>query len=147
MNIFKRTIVLTILTSLIFSCAKYKQEKVTIKSTTVKQTQARVIQNKATIIDVRTPEEYKASHIDGAININISSDSFEKEIAKLDRDEVYVLHCGTNTTHGRTDQAITMMDKLGFDEIYSMDGGIVEWEKQNLPVVKMDAKPEPKHNH
>lgn len=39
----------------------------------------------AQIIDVRTPEEYTGGHLKNARNINIHDDSFEAQLAKLDK--------------------------------------------------------------
>ena len=36
-----------------------------------------------TLVDVRTPDEFEAGHIDGAQNINVKSDAFVREIEKL----------------------------------------------------------------
>ena len=38
----------------------------------------------AAIVDVRTPEEFAAGHVPGAINISVESPSFDSEIAALD---------------------------------------------------------------
>ena len=38
--------------------------------------------DKKIILDVRTPEEFANSHIDGAINIDVRSEDFNKRIAK-----------------------------------------------------------------
>ena len=43
----------------------------------------------AQIIDVRTPEEFSKQHLDNAKNININDDSFDTEIAKLDKSKSY----------------------------------------------------------
>jgi rhodanese-related sulfurtransferase len=88
------------------------------------------------ILDVRTPEEYTASHIEGAINVNIAADTFANNIAKLDRGKTYIVHCGANVENGRSDQSFEIMTDLGFTKLRNMQGGIAEWEASGQPLVK-----------
>ena len=46
------------------------------------------------LVDVRTPNEFKAGHISGAININVKdSADFASKIAKLDKKKIIALYC------------------------------------------------------
>ncbi|MCF6275363.1 MAG: rhodanese-like domain-containing protein, partial [Robiginitomaculum sp.] len=56
-----------------------------------------------TVIDVRTPREFAAGHIDGAINIDYKNANFATEIAKLDGLKDYLIHCGSG---GRSTAAL-----------------------------------------
>lgn len=48
----------------------------------------------ALLIDVRTPEEYRKEHIDGAINIPVHEiDNIKNEI--IDQDKVILVYCST----------------------------------------------------
>ena len=48
----------------------------------------------ALLIDVRTPEEYRKEHIDGAINIPVYEiDNIKNEI--IDQDKVILVYCST----------------------------------------------------
>ena len=48
----------------------------------------------ALLIDVRTPEEYRKEHIDGAINIPVNEiDNIKNEI--IDQDKVILVYCST----------------------------------------------------
>ena len=46
-----------------------------------------------TVLDVRRPDEFAAGHLPNAININVESDSFKTEIAKLDKKGDYAIYC------------------------------------------------------
>lgn len=145
---FARITTLLLLTSLLFSCAsKKKITKMVIKTVEVTLAQKHIVQNQAIVIDVRTPEEYKISHIEGAVNINISADDFAQHAAKLSKDKTYILHCSANVPNGRTEKALTIMDGLGFNEIYSLTGGIVQWDIKKLPLIKPDPTSEIKTHH
>ena len=85
------------------------------------------------ILDVRTPREYSDGHIEGALNVDIMSESFNGEAAKLDTGKTYLIHCRSGK---RSAKAAALMKVLGFRDIYDIEGGIIAWEKQGLPVKK-----------
>lgn len=148
MNHITKIITTILLTSLVFSCSSYSHKnKMVINSTSVEDSQIQISQNKATILDVRTPEEYKIAHIEGAINLNVSSDTFKKDLESLSKDHTYILHCGTNVPNGRAAKALHVMNDQGFTNILSMDGGIVEWEEKKMPLIKAQADAKVKAHH
>lgn len=85
------------------------------------------------ILDVRTPQEYAAGHIAGSVNLDFYRSDFEAGLDKLDKTRVYLVYCRSGHRSG---QAVDIMRKLGFAEVYNMDGGIVDWETAGLPTVK-----------
>jgi rhodanese-related sulfurtransferase len=86
-----------------------------------------------TIIDVRTADEYAAGHIQGALNRDYYAQTFKEDLAKFDRNSVYLVYCRTGV---RSAAARDIMQELGFTHIYNMTGGINEWTAQGFPVVK-----------
>lgn len=88
---------------------------------------------KLVVIDVRTPGEFAAQHIDGAINIDFKNANFATEIAKLDGSQDYLIHCRSG---GRSGRSLTTFETAGFSHIIHMDGGMIGWNKANLPTVK-----------
>lgn len=92
----------------------------------------------AQFIDVRTPQEYAAGHIDNAINIDLYSADFKEKVIKLKDSNfknitIYIVYCGTGI---RSASACQIMEELGFKDILNMTGGITEWEAAGLPVEK-----------
>lgn len=87
----------------------------------------------AVLLDVRTPEEYKAGHIDKAINMNYNADDFETQISKLDKNKSYFLYCKKG---GRSAGAAELMQSKGFKYLFDLDGGINAWQVNKLPVKK-----------
>jgi rhodanese-related sulfurtransferase len=83
------------------------------------------------ILDVRTPEEYAEGHIENAINMNFYEDAFPEELESLDMDKTYLIYCRSG---GRSGSAFKMMKKLGFRNVYNMEGGILRW-RESHPVV------------
>ena len=83
------------------------------------------------VLDIRTPEEYSAGTIEGAVNIDFYAADFSDRIAALDRDATYVLFCRTGS---RSAGAAQLMRDLDFSEVYEIDGGIVAWSQAGEPI-------------
>ena len=73
-----------------------------------------VVQSDAIIIDVRTPEEFAAGHLEGAVLIDIKDASFDSKIAALDPDAAYIVYCRSGN---RSAQAVERMRGAGIDDI------------------------------
>ena len=83
------------------------------------------------ILDIRTPEEFAAGHIAGAINIDYYASDFEARLGELDLDVPYVMYCNSGNRSGNT---LPLMDSIGFAEVYELDGGIQAWFNSGNPV-------------
>ena len=83
------------------------------------------------ILDIRTPEEFAAGHIAGAINIDYYADDFEQRLGELAQDVPYVMYCNSGN---RSSNALPVMDSIGFSEVYELDGGIQAWYGAGLPI-------------
>ena len=89
--------------------------------------------SKLQLIDVRTPEEYEAGHLEGATNIDFFSDSFRAEIEKLDKHKPVLVYCKSG---GRSSKSAAIFKELGFTKIYNMEGGITSWNEAGYKTVK-----------
>ena len=85
------------------------------------------------IIDVRTPDEFDAGHIENATNIDFYSEAFRDELNKLDKNKTYLIYCRSG---GRSGNALNIMAELDFTEAYNILGGINLWKTEGLPTVK-----------
>jgi phage shock protein E len=84
------------------------------------------------VLDIRTPEEYAAGIIEGAVNIDFYAADFATQLDTLDKDAHYVVYCRSGNRSG---QAMSTFGGLGFAEVTEVDGGIVDWYAAGLPVV------------
>jgi rhodanese-related sulfurtransferase len=84
-----------------------------------------------TLIDVRTPGEFAAGHIEGAINIDIEGMQFDSDIAKLDKGAQYAIYCQSGR---RSVNAANTMSEAGFTNLLNLSNGIASWSSQGLPV-------------
>jgi rhodanese-related sulfurtransferase len=84
---------------------------------------------KAVLVDVRTPEEVAEGMIDGAINIDYKDEGFAQKIGSLDKTKPYFLYCKSGKRSG---DAADEMEKLGFEEVYVLEGGYIKWLQSGL---------------
>ena len=75
------------------------------------------------VVDVRTPAEYAAGHLDGAINIDVESAGFDQQIAALETSTTYAVYCQSGRRSGL---AAAAMDRAGFAHVVNLDGGIAD---------------------
>ncbi len=90
----------------------------------------------AVIMDVRTPVEYEMSHITGAVNVNVQDESFQDMVVALDPNKTYIVHCTKNPAGGRSSRALETLQRLGFKNLYSLEGGYVAWKDAELPLTE-----------
>lgn len=87
---------------------------------------------KARLVDVRTPAEYAAGHLQGSINIDWTADDFEAGFAKLDKSMPVLLYCHSG---GRSEQALEYLTERGY-QAQHLAGGFAAWKKAGNPSVK-----------
>jgi rhodanese-related sulfurtransferase len=86
----------------------------------------------ATIIDVRTPEEFAAGHLDGAINMNVQDDAFATQIATLDSSNKYIVYCRSGN---RSAVATALMNDAGISQITDLGSVENASAKTGIPIV------------
>lgn len=92
--------------------------------------------DKKILLDVRTPEEFANSHIDGAINIDVRSADFNQRIAKLDKDQPVYVYC---LSGGRSANASNILAQNGFKTVNNMLGGISKWTSENKVTITAEG--------
>jgi rhodanese-related sulfurtransferase len=85
------------------------------------------------ILDVRTPAEFSAGHIPGAVNLDYNAPDFQAKAAALDKHRTYLVHCATG---GRSVRACEKLNHLDFPNLYNLPGGFRAWVKAGQPVEK-----------
>jgi len=91
--------------------------------------------NQVQLIDVRTPQEYESGHLTHSENLDFYDENFEAELDKLDKNVPVCIYCKSG---GRSAKAAEILKKKGFKAVYKLDGGIMRWEKDSLPVDKSE---------
>jgi len=85
----------------------------------------------AVVIDVREQGEYAQGHIPNARHIPAGEiERRSKEMEKW-KDHPVILCCATGA---RSNSAAGALRKTGFNRIYNLRGGMMEWQKAGQPV-------------
>jgi len=83
------------------------------------------------VIDVRTPEEFNAGHLENAININVESSDFQSKISELDKNTTYFVYCKSGR---RSTLATDQMVDSGFTSLYNLNGGFSDLVNSGISV-------------
>jgi len=88
---------------------------------------------KGVVIDVCSPEEFAASHINGAVNVPLDQLEARLPSAVKNKSLPLILVCAAGS---RSKRAQAMAQKLGYEKVHSLQGGLNAWKEANLPVTK-----------
>src|SRR5262245_26103453 len=105
-----------------------------IKECTVNDVKARLDRGeKLTLIDVREQSEFAAAHLPGAPHL--SKGIMHRDIARAcpDPSKELILYCGGGF---RSALAADNLQKMGYTNVISMDGGVRGWRERGFPMVK-----------
>lgn len=102
-----------------------------LSSTEVKKM---IDKGQVTVVDVRTPGEWNAGHINGATHIDINRPDFVKKVTELQaKKKPIVVYCAAG---GRSAKAAGMLSGSGITNVINMTGGFSEWEQKGFPIAK-----------
>jgi len=86
--------------------------------------------DQVTVLDVRSPKEWREGHIEGAFHI--PGGELPKRVNELSRDSELQVICGSGY---RSSVATSVLLRAGHDRLVNVVGGMTAWKKQNLPAV------------
>ena len=87
--------------------------------------EAKQLQNEgAIVIDVRSPQEFREGHLDGAISIPEYDIKKEIENIVLDKNKNIVVYCSSG---GRSKKAQKTLNKLGYQNVYNVYNGFINY--------------------
>lgn len=103
------------------------------RSISILQATQLINQDKGVVVDVREPAEFSAGHLRDAKNIPLGE--LSKRLGELDKfkSKTVIVMCQAGN---RSAKAASQFKKAGFNDAFSLDGGIAAWQAQGLPVVK-----------
>ena len=108
-------------------------EQPSYKALTAKEADTFIKLNNPLILDVRTPEEYKAGYIQNAVLIPVQT--LQSRIEELDiyRNGPVLIYCATGN---RSTVASKILIDSGFKEILNLRYGIEDWHSKKFPIVR-----------
>lgn len=113
--------VISIMTSVHATAQIYQNISVTAANTLIQDRQNTAM---FTVLDVRTISEYNTDHLENADIRNFYDSDFSTQLDSLDKSRAYLIYCQSGNRSG---QAFSIMQGLGFEEVYNMLGGISSW--------------------
>ncbi len=89
-------------------------------------------QQNALVLDVREKKEFKVGHL--VDSVNIPQTQIANRLSELEKDKSrpIIVVCKAGQTAG---MASKMLKDNGFESVYRLSGGIMEWTNSNLPLV------------
>lgn len=90
------------------------------------------------ILDIRTPDEYRAGHIANARNLDFFSPRFESDLAELPKNTPILLYCRSGN---RSSQALEYFEEAGLGPLFHLAKGFKQWQQEGLPVSEPDPAP------
>ncbi len=108
--------------------------KTRVRETNVDEVKARMDRSdKFLLVDVREESEFARDHLPGAIHLGkgIIERDIEARVPELNTE--IVLYCGGGF---RSALAADNLQKMGYTNVISMDGGIRGWRERSYPLVK-----------
>jgi len=89
--------------------------------------------DKFLLVDVREESEFAKDHLPGAIHLGKGVIERDIEVRVPDLNSEMILYCGGGF---RSALAADNLQKMGYTNVISMDGGIQGWREKNFPLVK-----------
>lgn len=89
-----------------------------------------LINNDATIVDLRSTEAFSKGHIVNARNIPFDELDVKKDTLSNNKPVIAVCDAGINSN-----KAVATLRQSGFESAYSLKGGMAAWSQAGLPVV------------
>jgi thioredoxin len=83
------------------------------------------------ILDVRSAEEFQNGHIEGAVNADINSPSFQQTASTLEKENTVFVYC---LSGARSASAAGQLKEMGFTKIVNLTGGMLAWQSSDLPI-------------
>ena len=105
-----------------------------IRETTVDEVKARLDRGeKFFLVDVREESEYANNHLPGSLHLGKGTIERDIEERVPDFNAPLVLYCGGGF---RSALAADNLQKMGYSNVVSMDGGVRGWREKGFPFVK-----------
>ncbi len=105
-----------------------------IREVTIDEVKAKLDRkDKFLLIDVREESEYAADHLPGAVHLGKGIIERDVEARVPDQETPMVLYCGGGF---RSALAADNLQKMGYTQVLSMDGGIRGWREKGFALIK-----------
>jgi rhodanese-related sulfurtransferase len=88
---------------------------------------------KGVVIDVSTKDEFSASHIKTSLSLPFEELETRLQVVAKNKSVPLIMVCDSGV---RSKRAQAVAQKLGYEKVHSLHGGLKAWKEANLPVSK-----------
>ncbi len=128
-----RLLVLALLAIIVMLIASEIQQRLSrVKEVSPAEATRLLNHENAIMIDMRTDKDYRDGHIANALNVPTGNADIPASLNKY-RERAVVVYCQ------RGNRSIAFCNKLskqGFASVYNLKGGVLAWQKAELPLTK-----------
>jgi len=93
----------------------------------------RLINQGATVLDLRAADAYAAGHINGARHFDAAQIADAAESLKRYKERPVIVYCDRGTAAAG---AVRKLVQQGFTKVFNLRGGIAAWRAENLPLAR-----------
>jgi len=105
-----------------------------VKETNVEEVKSKLDRGeKFLLVDVREESEFAKDHLPGAVHLGKGVIERDIESRVPDLNTQMVLYCGGGF---RSAMAADNLQKMGYTNVFSMDGGVRGWREKNFPLTR-----------
>jgi len=93
----------------------------------------KLINKSALVVDVRSPDAFSGGHIVNARNLPLAELAADPESLKKSKTKILLTVCDSGAESGK---AANLLRKAGYENAFSIRGGIRAWRAENLPLAR-----------
>ena len=88
---------------------------------------------KGVVVDVCGADEFAQGHVKGAVNVPLDQLESGLEKAVKNKATPVIMVCAAGA---RSKRAQAIAQKLGYEKVHSLNGGLKAWKEAHLPIAK-----------
>jgi rhodanese-related sulfurtransferase len=93
----------------------------------------RLMNQGATVLDVRAQQAFQEGHISGARHFDTAQIATASDTLKKYKERPLVIYCDRGTAAAATVRSLTQQ---GFTKVFNLRGGLAAWRAENLPLAR-----------
>lgn len=126
--LFRPLLIAALLVAGAFGCG---ERPGSVRELDPEQLGARLEADSTLLLDVRTPEEFAAGHVPGAVNVPVRE--LEARLAELRpwQGREVIAYCQSGRRAGH---ALRILERAGFRRLWHLDGDFGDWARAGRPV-------------
>jgi rhodanese-related sulfurtransferase len=93
----------------------------------------RLMNQGATVLDLRAQQDYQQGHISGARHFEPGQLATAADTLKKYKEKALIVYCDRG---GSAAGAVRALTQQGFTKVFNLRGGIAAWRAENLPLAR-----------